>query len=805
MQSYRIWPITLLIAIFLLLGALHALWSPIFIKPDEAWHMGYVEYLRRDGGLPSVRLNLPSGETRGRAEPEGHQPPLYYAAVALATLPIDLSDSDNLYRRNPHFLATEGGNLNVWAPTPSRAETAFYVGRFVSLLFGAVAVAATYGAALEFLPWGVALMAAAALAFNPQFLVISTSLSNDVPAVAWCSLALWAALRSMRRGLTMRRAAAFGLAVGLGTLTKLSGLLPIALLPLMVVFSSPLARPSPPFAAVALRTDANGRSPLARKGRGGKDRSPSNEQGGSSDSLSLWERVGVRVSVPPRASKTLTQPLPQGEEPDLSSPSPIGGRGGRGVRGRLPAALLALALALLLPLPWFIRNRQLYGDFLATSPVFALMGQRPGLIPPADLAALLLFIGRSYWLDVGPGGVGFGPAWLYLALAALVVVCGAGVVVAWRRRPDWRPFIAALVWYALIVLASVLSLGTRTRTFMGGGRLAFPFAGAVAILLALGAWSLVPKQWARALVVGWSGAWLGLAAAVTWLFVAAPFAPPPVVAATAAPPTATFDGGFVLRDAQIGGVDGAGNASVALDWEVTAPPDRLYSVFVQALNPAGPGLLAQVDTLPGRGYFPWERWTPGEARRDTYTLALPPVDEPQRVPVVAGLYDAATMQRLTATQDGRAADAVVVGNIVLRPTSPLSVPEAARLPQPVTFGAARLVGAEVAPDGQTLGVTLWWQADGPLPADYTVFVHLLGANGLAATGDGPAGGRFPTSAWAAGDVVRDEHRLALDQVAPGGYRVGVGLYDAATGARVAAAQSGAPLPDDTAIVGEVTR
>ncbi|MFN8483749.1 MAG: glycosyltransferase family 39 protein [Anaerolineae bacterium] len=722
------WPITLVVALFLLLGALHILWSPIFIKPDEAWHMGYVEYLRANGGLPRVRLTLPNGEARGRAEPEGHQPPLYYAAVALATLPIDLADSDNLYRRNPHFLATDSGNLNVWAPAPSRAESAFYVGRAVSLLFGAVAVAATYFAALEFLPWGVALMAAAALAFNPQFLVISTSLSNDVPAVAWCTLALWAALRSIRRGLTLRRAAAFGLAVGLGTLTKLSGLLPIALLPLMMV------SPSPP-------------GPLAPRGRGGQ-----------------------------------------------------------GVRGRVPAALLALALALLIPLPWFLRNRQLYGDFLATAPVFALMGQRSGIISPGDLAALLLFIGRSYWLDVGPGGVGFGPTWLYLALAALVVVCGVGVVLAWRRRPDWRLPIAALVFYALVVLLSVLSLGTRTRTFMGGGRLAFPFAAALAILLALGAWCLVPQRRQLALVVGWSGGWLALAAAVTWLFVAAPFAPPPVVSAPSSPPVATFDAGFALQDAKIGPVGRDGRVDVALDWQVTQPADSLYSVFVQALNPAGPGLLAQADTLPGRGYFPWERWTAGQTRRDTYSLALPSVDEPQRVPVVAGLYDSATMTRLMAAQDGRSADAVVVGHIVLRPTTPLGVPPSARLPQPVAFGDARLVGAEIAPAADKLGVTLWWQADAALPADYTVFVHLLGSNGLAATGDGPAAeGRFPTSAWAAGDVVRDEHSLGLDKVAPGVYRIGVGLYDAATGARVAAAQSGARLADDTAIVGEVTR
>ncbi len=725
------------IILFLLLGAFHVVWSPIFIKPDESWHMGYVEYLRRNGGLPSVRLNLPDGAARTRAEPEGHQPPLYYAAVALATWPIDLADIDNMYRRNPHFLATQTGNLNVWAPAPSRAETTFYVGRAVTLLFGAVAVAATYGVALEFLPWGVALMAAAALAFNPQFLIISTSLSNDVPAAAWCALALWAALRSMGRGLTLRRAVAFGLAVGLGTLTKLSGLVPLALLPLMV------ARPSPP-------------NPLSHKGRGG---------------------IGGFSS------------------------SPSDGRGGRGVRG-----LVALLVAILVPLPWFIRNWQLYHDPLATSPVFALMGQRPGMIPPGELATLLLFIGRSYWLDVGPGGVGFGPPWLYLALAALVVVCAIGVTIAWRRRPDWRPPIVALAGYTLIVLASVLMLGSRTRTFMGGGRLVFTAAGALAILLALGAWSLVPEQWRARLAALWSAGWLALAVAVTILFVAVPFAPPPPVPTSEAPPLATFVDGFVLRDAQIGPLRDMERVDVALGWEVTQPPNKLYSVFVQALNPVGPGLLAQVDTLPGHGYFPWERWTPGVTRRDTYSLSLPSVDEPQRVPVVAGLYDSATMKRLAATQAGRTTDAVVIGSIVLRPASPLSVPQSARLPQPVVFGDARLVGVEIAPDAQKLGVTLWWQADGTLPADYTVFVHLAGPTGLAATGDGPAAeGRFPTSAWAMGDVVRDAHSMPLDKVAPGSYRLAVGLYDPATGTRVAAEQDGARLPDDTAVVGEVTR
>ncbi|MFN8472901.1 MAG: glycosyltransferase family 39 protein [Anaerolineae bacterium] len=87
--------------------------------------------------------------------------------------------------------------------------------------------------------------------------------------------------------------------------------------------------------------------------------------------------------------------------------------------------------------------------------------------------------------------------------------------------------------------------------------------------------------------------------------------------------------------------------------------------------------------------------------------------------------------------------------------------------------------------GDTIYVDLYWAADAPLLADYTVFVHLLGTAFNAATGgpvwaghDGPpAGGAYPTSWWDGRTVVRDRHTLVLpDDIPPGDYTLEVGMY-----------------------------
>lgn len=110
-----------------------------------------------------------------------------------------------------------------------------------------------------------------------------------------------------------------------------------------------------------------------------------------------------------------------------------------------------------------------------------------------------------------------------------------------------------------------------------------------------------------------------------------------------------------------------------------------------------------------------------------------------------------------------------------------------------SFGdAARLLRAEVGETvtaGQPFEITLYWQAagDSPAPVDYTVFTHLLAADGrLIAQHDGPpAGGARPLSTWVPGEVIEDRHELTfLDPAYTGPARLVVGLYDPATIERV---------------------
>ncbi|HEV8632732.1 MAG TPA: glycosyltransferase family 39 protein [Chloroflexota bacterium] len=101
-------------------------------------------------------------------------------------------------------------------------------------------------------------------------------------------------------------------------------------------------------------------------------------------------------------------------------------------------------------------------------------------------------------------------------------------------------------------------------------------------------------------------------------------------------------------------------------------------------------------------------------------------------------------------------------------------------------GAARLRGYSPSTDG---GLTLHWESVAPLERSYHVFVHALdGGGAIAGQSDGPpAAGRAPTDGWSVGDRVDDPRAVSAR---PGSYRVIVGLYDPATGARLPSSTGG---------------
>jgi len=96
----------------------------------------------------------------------------------------------------------------------------------------------------------------------------------------------------------------------------------------------------------------------------------------------------------------------------------------------------------------------------------------------------------------------------------------------------------------------------------------------------------------------------------------------------------------------------------------------------------------------------------------------------------------------------------------------------------ITFLGYDLRETEVEPGG-TLYLTLYWQARAKMDTSYTVFTHLIDAQGyIGAQKDNlPCSGEAPTTGWLEGEVIVDEYEILVrPDTPPGKYRIEVGMY-----------------------------
>jgi len=145
-----------ILALYLLIGSLYVITTPVFEAPDEGFHFPYVQHLAAGGRLPVL-----DPAVIGPWHQEGGQPPLYYwlAAQVIRLLGIGTDDMGRVHWPNPHAdigRLTADGNVN-WAihqrdegATWHGTVLAVRVGRWLSLLLGAVTVMATYRLAEQF-------------------------------------------------------------------------------------------------------------------------------------------------------------------------------------------------------------------------------------------------------------------------------------------------------------------------------------------------------------------------------------------------------------------------------------------------------------------------------------------------------------------------------------------------------------------------------------------------------------------------------------------------------------------------------
>lgn len=559
--------IAVLLSVFFLLGLYYTFDNPLYCKPDEAYHQAYVMHLRDGQGLPVIDTSRVGCEAHTPVEMEGHQPPLYYATVALITKVFGMQDRCSR-TANPHFLSTLIGNRSVYTPSYVHSpleQPVFFTGRLVSLFCGSAALACTYLLARRFLSWPLALLTTAFMGLNPQFIFIATSFSNDMAGVATIHLGLWQLGSAYQEGLTRKRALILGSVIGLATLTKLGGLGLIA--PLGII--------------------------------------------------ALWEAW---------KSRRLT--------PLLWAAS----------SGLLTASICSW---------WFWRNWIHYGDPLATNLLPILIGYRTTPVTWGRTREFFEFLWKAYWLDFSVGGILFAAPWFYWCMGILCVLAIIGAVSAFIRQQTTRPFWLLICGWWMIVFISLLKLTSGTAIFMGGGRLLFPAASAIAALLAVGLTQLFANRITIPAVIAAGLGLMALLAPSQYLHVAYP--KPTLVSTLTQPPEYAIPYTFGEQTFELLGYDltldtgAAPQTTLTLTyyWRAHQNVTQNFSVFIHLMeNQDQPVILTQTDTYPDYGNFPTSVWQPGQIFIDRLQLDIPPLAPDTHAAIFTGLYDLHTMGRV---------------------------------------------------------------------------------------------------------------------------------------------------------------
>jgi hypothetical protein len=185
---------------------------------------------------------------------------------------------------------------------------------------------------------------------------------------------------------------------------------------------------------------------------------------------------------------------------------------------------------------------------------------------------------------------------------------------------------------------------------------------------------------------------------------------------------------------------------------------------------------------------PLDSWQPGQIRRTVYHLPTSPR--------LTG--ETAELKVAVISKTGQVEGEIPVAQVVLETRPRQFEPPQITQPTDIAFGQPtllNLIGYDLpqtkpSHGGETLPITLYWQAEAEMEVNYTVFVQLLNSNGqvLAQVDLQPLGGAAPTTTWLPGEILTDPYTLTPPpDLPPGNYSLITGLYNAATGKRLPAA------------------
>ena len=484
-----------------------------------------------------------------------------------------------------------------------------------------------------------------------------------------------------------------------------------------------------------------------------------------------------------------------------------------------------LATALIISVPWFVHNSQIYGDPTAMDVFIQVQGIRDNAITWQDWVGEFGTFYRSFWGLFG-GVNSAAPEVLYWAYNALAIAGTAGFIYwLWKNSKsppsqglnpqapassvEKRPLalkrlvvdsgLWLLIAWAGIILVLLIRWNIISPAFQG--RLLFPAISSINVLWAVGLliWIRTSNRGKAALALS---SLAFLTAIVLPLITIRPAYkyPEPL---NSVPQDAQF-GPITYRagggEIQLVGVEMAPDQSVTpggdpveitLYWQSIQSVDRDFLSAVNLLGRKNES-VGHVNRYPARGMAPTTRWEPGQIWQDTYRLF--PSDDaeaPARLAVRVALYDPQRKNDVIAySPDGLPIDLLLVGEARLgeerqtesKPANLLEV----LLADGITLQGYNLSPQPASP-GEEISLTLYWQATGTPSDNYTVFVHLNDAAGnqIAGADSPPLDGDYPTQLWQAGDQVVDEHVIIIPaDLPPGNYEISVGLYNPVNGARL---------------------
>jgi len=765
------------------LAASYNLTNPIFEAPDEIWHYLYVRHLAEGRGLPYQQRKT----FDVLAQQEAAQPPLYYAVAAALTFWAPRGDVAALAVGNPSAaigdLWSDGNKNRFLHPSdqafPWHGEVlTVHLVRFVSTLWGVLAVLLAYAVGRTvFASSSLALATAAIVAFTPQFIFMSSAVSNDVAVAAMAALLVWLVMLATRAPLSWKRSVALGLAGG------------------AVILAKPIAAGCLPLVAVGLglagrRTHAPCRAVVAQVAIAALT---------TASSAGWWFAYNLTTYGSPvplqsfLGRKSLFNEMPSLQQviDDLTGlkMSYWAAFGWFSVLAPPEYYHLFDALMVLAAIGWVIwpiretwkRRRTIgwntsapaFSGSASVSPVPGWTGDERAARAPDEpaRAAPVLASARQ-------------------RVGALAHARGAESTPV---APDWLAVTLVTAW-VLSVFAALLVYRLIVEAFQG--RLAFGATAGIAVLLALGWAGLVPRRFGPGLALSLALTLAVPAALIPWTVLTPAYARPPVVDAAAAQPTHLMNVRFGDEIRLLGMDLSPGDASahpgddlsVTLYLQGLRPMQRNETLFLKVLDANGQA-IASVDSYPGRGELPTTFWEPGKVVVDRYHLQLPaaaPVPHVDRL--IVGLYWRPTMENLRAFD---AAGTPVDGAVLLTQLVLRDPPDLARDQGGVVFGRSITLLAEgldqaVAQPGMTATGYVLYGDLAPMRRNYTIFIHVTGSKGLIAQDDSPPlRGAFPTSFWRPGDLVRHRFHLTLPASTPSGdYPVMTGWYDLKTGQRL---------------------